>query len=311
MAKAQKTKIWNQEISEYTGKGHPDIIADRIANYVKQIAGTSATEVIINRAGVYLSGETTLSKEDKKVVINHVDQMVNMLIKDYKVNERNVELRKHILLELQNTNLSKEKRKALKIKLKSTPKKLKVPVDMKFIEQDTMLANRKALKLSGDQEIAYFHPLNKNDVHFYLKKIDEEVNTITTTLDYKTLINMKTKMFNLSISKSHIDFEQAKELIIKRAKEYFGEDIKVNLCEFVGGTIFNDTGVTGRKLLVEKEGTGYAHGGGAYYGKDDTKAAVYGYDLLKEKYGKRKQGTFVVVYKPGDKLDKPNYIGKV
>ncbi len=72
-------------------------------------------------------------------------------------------------------------------------------------------------------------------------------------------------------------------------------------------SILNDTGVTGRKLLVEKEGTGFPHGGGAYFGKDKTKAAVWGYDKLK-KLGKKDS---VIVYFPGDDLDKPNYIGRI
>lgn len=262
-------KKWNQKVSEYVGDGHPDIIADRISNIVKQNASVSATETIINRAGVYISGETQWTKAQEKKIRTQINNLLARVKEDY--------------------GFKKE-----------------IPVTFNFVKQDGMLSSQRKNLKSGDQEVVYYHELNGKDVHFWLRRINDKVNQITRTYDYKVLVNMKNKTANLSISTTHKDYKVVKQLILEKIESYFG-NVKINVCEFKGGSIFNDTGVTGRKLLVEKSGTGYPHGGGAYFGKDDTKAAVYGYDKLKK--SKLKDG--LVVYFPGDDLDKPNYIGKI
>ena len=63
MKKTNK-KQWNQKVSEYVGAGHPDRIADRIAKVFNDRATTSATEVIVNRNGVYISGENIILKQE-------------------------------------------------------------------------------------------------------------------------------------------------------------------------------------------------------------------------------------------------------
>lgn len=264
-------KKFRQKISEYVGQGHPDIIADKISNVVKTHAVFSATETIVNKNGVYISGETAFkNKTQKNKAKKEIKKLIDRIKKDYGYVGA-------------------------------------IPITFNFVEQDAMLADRRKKLISGDQEIVYFHKLDKKDVHFHLREIDKQVSAITETYDYKILVNMKNKTANLSISTSHKEYLSVGKLIISELNDRFGEDIKINVCEFKGGSIFNDTGVTGRKLLVEKEGTGYPHGGGAYFGKDETKAAVWGYDRL-VKWGKKNS---VIVYFPGDDLNSPNYQGKV
>lgn len=60
----QETKA-KQTITEYVGEGHPDRVADKIAKIINDFATTSATEVIINRAGLYLSGETSFANKQE------------------------------------------------------------------------------------------------------------------------------------------------------------------------------------------------------------------------------------------------------
>lgn len=262
---------WNQTISEYVGMGHPDRVADFISDSIRREANTSATEVVVNSAGVYASGETTFhSLADEKYTKIVIEEYIDKLLSDYGV------------------------------------EMFSIPVQFNFVKQNKMLAERKGKLLSGDQEIVYYHKLDKKDVHYWLRQIDNKVSEITETYDYKILVNMENKTMNLSISTTHKDYVVVKKTILELAEEYFGK-LDVNICEFRGGSILNDTGVTGRKLIVEKEGTGYPHGGGAYFGKDETKAAVYGYDLLK----KANINNSVLVYFPGDKLTEPNFVCQI
>ncbi|MCS5736543.1 hypothetical protein [Herbiconiux daphne] len=125
-----------------------------------------------------------------------------------------------------------------------------------------MLAERKVNKLAGDQEVVFYTKLNDNDPHQILRNIDEKVSSITKTFDYKTLVNTRNKTMNLSINTSHKNYEEVRRLIVGELFKHF-EGFDLNVCGFVGGSIYNDTGVTGRKLIVEQSGAGYPHGGGA------------------------------------------------
>lgn len=265
---------FKQQISEIVGNGHPDLIADYISNMVKINSQKSATEVIISQNGIYLAGETSITKDQQKFLTNELKELIR-----------------------ENQELYGKEIKPLKI-------------TFDFGKQDEMLSDRREKKLAGDQEVAYYHELNTKDVHYWLKKIQEEMNGKFRYLDYKIAVVMKKKFkrANLSITKSHKNSVEATRMIENRIFEYFGKDTIINRVEFDGGAFFNDTGVTGRKLIVEQAGCGYPHGGGAVYGKDDTKTAPYAHKLMRKLF---KGKDMVTVYFPGDDLDKPTYIGEI
>lgn len=268
----QETKA-KQTITEYVGEGHPDRVADKIAKIINDFATTSATEVIINRAGLYLSGETSFAnKQEWKKAKLEIRKLLDQIAFDYGF-------------------------------------KKKVKIINKFISQDTMLAERKVNKLAGDQEVVFYTKLNDNDPHQILRSIDEKVSAITKTFDYKTLVNTRNKTMNLSINASHKQYEEVRRVIVGELFKHF-EGFDLNVCEFAGGSYMNDTGVTGRKLIVEQSGAGYPHGGGAVFGKDVTKTAPYGHKLAREYAEKHNVNEVVVAYFPGDDLNSPNYIGK-
>jgi S-adenosylmethionine synthetase len=59
-----------------------------------------------------------------------------------------------------------------------------------------------------------------------------------------------------------------------RVKKLFGDDIKYHINptgKFVIGGPHGDTGLTGRKIIVDTYGGRGAHGGGAFSGKDSSK----------------------------------------
>ena len=69
----------------------------------------------------------------------------------------------------------------------------------------------------------------------------------------------------------HILIPRVKKQLPARLKKLFGDDTKlyVNLTgKFVIGGPHGDTGVTGRKIIVDTYGGRGAHGGGAFSGTD-------------------------------------------
>jgi S-adenosylmethionine synthetase len=67
---------------------------------------------------------------------------------------------------------------------------------------------------------------------------------------------------------------RVKKGLPKRLQELFGKDIKYHINptgKFVIGGPHGDTGLTGRKIIVDTYGGKGAHGGGAFSGKDPSK----------------------------------------
>ena len=111
------------------------------------------------------------------------------------------------------------------------------------------------------------------------------------TLEYDDN-NKPTRIDAIVISTQHDDFDEEKtmlkkiskdiiEILIPRVKakypkyaHFFNDDIKYHINptgKFVIGGPHGDTGLTGRKIIVDTYGGKGAHGGGAFSGKDPSK----------------------------------------
>jgi S-adenosylmethionine synthetase len=85
--------------------------------------------------------------------------------------------------------------------------------------------------------------------------------------DAKMLAQIKEDVINVVIPR-------IKKKLPKRVQKLFGKDIKYHVNptgKFVIGGPHGDTGLTGRKIIVDTYGGKGAHGGGAFSGKDPSK----------------------------------------
>jgi S-adenosylmethionine synthetase len=85
--------------------------------------------------------------------------------------------------------------------------------------------------------------------------------------DAKMLAQIKDDVINVVIPR-------IKKKLPKRVQKLFGKDIKYHVNptgKFVIGGPHGDTGLTGRKIIVDTYGGKGAHGGGAFSGKDPSK----------------------------------------
>ena len=125
-----------------------------------------------------------------------------------------------------------------------------------------------------DDEIRYLRPDSKSQV----------------TLEYKD--GRPSRIDSIVISTQHDDFDNDKEMLEKinsdmvnlfiprflnnnpQYKNLFNENINYHINptgKFVIGGPHGDTGLTGRKIIVDTYGGKGAHGGGAFSGKDPSK----------------------------------------
>ena len=127
------------------------------------------------------------------------------------------------------------------------------------------------------KEMTYLRPDSKSQVTVQYSDggVPERIDTIVVSTqhdefdeDEKMLARIKDDVINILMPrvKKHIKSEKVLAL--------FGDDIKyyVNPTgKFVIGGPHGDTGLTGRKIIVDTYGGKGAHGGGAFSGKDSSK----------------------------------------
>lgn len=128
------------------------------------------------------------------------------------------------------------------------------------------------------KQMTYLRPDSKSQVtvEYSEKGIPQRIDTIVVstqhdefdTDDERMLAKIKDDVLNILMPRVKAEIHSEKVLAL------FGDDIKyfVNPTgKFVIGGPHGDTGLTGRKIIVDTYGGKGAHGGGAFSGKDPSK----------------------------------------
>ncbi len=127
-----------------------------------------------------------------------------------------------------------------------------------------------------NKEITYLRPDSKSQVTIEYddnnKPVRIEAIVVSTQHDdfdedEVMLAKIKADMINIVI-------QRVKAQLSENIQKLFGDDIKYHINptgKFVIGGPHGDTGLTGRKIIVDTYGGKGAHGGGAFSGKDPSK----------------------------------------
>ncbi|MCC6251812.1 MAG: methionine adenosyltransferase [Bacteroidia bacterium] len=138
-----------------------------------------------------------------------------------------------------------------------------------------LLKELSAIRKEG-KKMKYLRPDAKSQVtiQYSDKGKPEKIETIVISTqhddfdtDDKMLAKIKEDILTILIPR-------VKKLLPTRIKKLFGDDIKYHINptgKFVIGGPHGDTGLTGRKIIVDTYGGRGAHGGGAFSGKDSSK----------------------------------------
>ena len=261
--------------SESVFKGHPDKICDQISDAIldahleQDKAARVAVETSIKDDVVFIFGEVTskASVNYKEVALNTLkeigyDEQFNVIEKISKQSD-------DIALGVNHTNEHEQgagdQGLMFGYACKETPKLMPLPI---------VVAHDIARSLDELRKAKYGHvfgPDGKCQVSVVYEN-DEPIAYETIVVSAQT--------------KHGIQLDYAKEIILNEVlKPLIGEDLShiqvlINPTgAFVVGGPYGDSGLTGRKIIVDTYG-GYAkHGGGAFSGKDvskvDRSAAYY------------------------------------
>ena len=264
--------------SESVSEGHPDKVCDRISDMVvdkylaKEPFSRVACETLATTNKVVLAGEIRGPKLEKDEIINNVRECIKDIGYDQKGfswKTANIET----FLHEQSSDIA-------------------MGVDSKDNKDEG----------AGDQGIMFGYACSETDdlmpapIHFshkilrlmaedrksgVLKGIEPDSKSQITML-YEN--NKPIKVSSVVISTQHskdLDQKKVKDLILpyikKSIPENYLQDLDSNEIyinptgQFIIGGPDGDTGLTGRKIIVDTYGGAAPHGGGAFSGKDPTK----------------------------------------
>ena len=264
--------------SESVSEGHPDKVCDRISDMVvdsylsKDPVSRVACETLTTTNKVVLAGETRGPRIEKEELINKVRNCIKDIGYDQKgFSWKTADIETHLHEQSKDIAMgvdSKDNKdegagdQGIMFGYACTETEDLMPAPIHFSHKilRLMAKDRKAGSLKG------IEPDSKSQV----------------TMFYEN--NKPVKVTSVVISTQHskdLNQEQVKNLVIPYIKKSIPEkyldgldqkEIYINPTgQFIIGGPDGDTGLTGRKIIVDTYGGAAPHGGGAFSGKDPTK----------------------------------------
>lgn len=263
--------------SESVTPGHPDKLCDKIADmildaYLKEDSSSRvAVEVCAHKNGIVVMGEvTSKAKIDIERIVRNTIIDVGYDNDNLGFNGNNVKV--SININTQSNDI------AMGVNTSSDSKLLgagdqgmmfgyATDETENFMPYSIYLANKLSEKLYNafkTKKIPYLRPDGKTQVTIcYIDDVPKYVDTIVISAQHDE-IDLDT--LKKDIKEKIIDKTIPKEMINENTKIYINPTGR-----FVLGGPIADSGLTGRKIIVDTYGGVCGHGGGAFSGKDYTK----------------------------------------
>ncbi len=274
--------------SESVSEGHPDKIADQISdaiidNYLAFDKNSKvACETLVTTNLIILAGEVkSKAKINEIEIAREVVSNIGYNSSEYLFDSNSCEIISYIHDQSPDINQGVEKKDIenqgagdqgimFGYAVNESENYMPISLDLshKILQELTLIRKEK-------KEINYLRPDSKSQV----------------TLQYSKN-NLPEKILNIVISTQHDEFDEENKMLtkikndlkdiliprlIKKYPHYnklFSNDIEYHINptgKFVIGGPHGDTGLTGRKIIVDTYGGKGAHGGGAFSGKDPSK----------------------------------------
>ena len=277
--------------SESVSEGHPDKVADQIsdalvdqflaydekAHYAIESFVTTGQVVVMGevRSNVYIDLQTIARK-----TINNIGYTKSEYQFDGNscgvltaIHEQSEDIDRGVTQEKEEDQGAGDQGMMFGYATNETENYMPVTLDLAQLIMRTLADIRKEGK-----EMTYLRPDSKSQVtvEYSEEGIPQRIDTIVVSTqhdefdddDARMLQKIKDDVINILMPRVKAQIHSDKVLAL------FGDDIKyfVNPTgKFVIGGPHGDTGLTGRKIIVDTYGGKGAHGGGAFSGKDPSK----------------------------------------
>ena len=276
--------------SESVSEGHPDKVADQISDAILDQflayddKARCAIESFVTTGQVVIMGEVSSEVYiDLQTIARNTIKRIGYTKAEYQfdgnscgilsaIHEQSADINRGVDNGNEDEQGAGDQGMMFGYATNETENYMPVSLDLAHLIMRTLAEIRKEGK-----EMTYLRPDAKSQVtvQYSDEGIPERIDTIVVSTqhdefdeDEKMLARIKDDVINILIPRVKQQIHSQKVL------DLFGFDIKyyVNPTgKFVIGGPHGDTGLTGRKIIVDTYGGKGAHGGGAFSGKDSSK----------------------------------------
>ena len=276
--------------SESVSEGHPDTVADQISDaLLDQFLAYDSTahcaiESFVTTGQVVLMGEVTSEAYiDLQTIARKTINRIGYTKSEYQfdgnscgilsaIHEQSQDINQGVSRAIEEEQGAGDQGMMFGYATNETDRYIPVTLDIAHLIMKTLADIRKEGK-----QMTYLRPDSKSQVTVQYSDdgVPERIDTIVVSTqhdefdaDAPMLAKIKDDVINILIPRVKAQLNDPKMLAL------FNDDIKylVNPTgKFVIGGPHGDTGLTGRKIIVDTYGGRGAHGGGAFSGKDSSK----------------------------------------
>ena len=274
--------------SESVSEGHPDKIADQISDAILDNflafdpMSKVACETMVTTGQVILSGEVKSNTYiDVQKITRDVIKKIGYSKSDYKfdykscgilsmIHEQSVDISRGIVKKNDEDQGAGDQGIMFGYATNETKNYMPLALDI-----SNKILQELALLRRENKEIRYLRPDSKSQVTIEYSDDNkpQKIKTIVISTQHdefdkedKMLKKIKSDIINILIPRLIDKNPDLKKLFDKNIKYIINPTGK-----FVIGGPHGDTGLTGRKIIVDTYGGKGAHGGGAFSGKDPSK----------------------------------------
>lgn len=275
--------------SESVSEGHPDKVADQISDAILDHflaydpQSKVACETLVTTGQVVLAGEVRSEAYlDVQEIAREVIRKIGYTKSEYMfeadscgifsaIHEQSPDINQGVVRQKKEEQGAGDQGMMFGYACRETDNYMPLPLEL----ANALLCELSAIRREG-QKMTYLRPDAKSQVtiEYDDKNQPVSINTIVVSTqhdefdeDQKMLKKIKEDVINILIPR-------VKKNLSKRIQSLFNDKITYHVNptgKFVIGGPHGDTGLTGRKIIVDTYGGKGAHGGGAFSGKDPSK----------------------------------------
>ena len=275
--------------SESVSEGHPDKVADQISDALldeflrRDPESKVAIETLVTTGLVVLSGEVhTRAYVDVQEIARRVIREIGYTEADYKfdadscgvisaIHEQSSDIRQGVDRISDEEQGAGDQGMMFGFACRETDDYMPLASKLSHILLQELAAIRR-----GKKEMTYLRPDSKSQVtiEYDDHKQPVKVHTIVVSTQHDDFANDKIMLAKIKEDVKNILIPRTIASLPDRLKVLFKNDFILHVNptgKFVIGGPHGDTGLTGRKIIVDTYGGRGAHGGGAFSGKDASK----------------------------------------
>ena len=276
--------------SESVSEGHPDKVADQISDAILDQflaydeKARVACESFVTTGQVVIMGEVSSRVYiDLQTIARNTIKRIGYTKAEYQfdgnscgilsaIHEQSGDINRGVDRENEDEQGAGDQGMMFGYATNETDNYMPVSLDLAHLIMSTLAEIRKEGKL-----MTYLRPDSKSQVRVQYSddNIPERIDTIVVSTQHDEFADDDTMLAKIREDVINILMPRVKGKITNdNVLKLFGDDIKyyVNPTgKFVIGGPHGDTGLTGRKIIVDTYGGKGAHGGGAFSGKDSSK----------------------------------------